>query len=98
MTIDIEKLKVRTQVLKDLIEKYKSEINEELECFDTLNPIFKNIESDLFLDEYNDDPCGRNFTEGTLGQYSDLENAYSDFLAAASGVDEDKLQNFFDLN
>jgi len=96
MTIDIDKLKTRTKILKELIEKYKNEINEDIRCFDNLYPVFIQIETDTFYEEYNADPCGRSFSDGVLGEYNDLENAYSDFLAAASGVDEAELDNFLD--
>lgn len=96
MTIDINKLKNRTKILKELIEKYKNEINEEIKCFDNLIPVFKKIETDSFYEEYDDDPCGRSFSDGILGKYNDLEDAYSNFLAAASGVDEAELDKFLE--
>jgi len=92
MDIDIKKLQSETKILQDLIEKYKQITPKDFQCFEQLNPIFEEIKNGKLSASYEEDPCTLYFFETSLGNYRDLETAYSNFLFTAGGGDEKKLE------
>ncbi len=91
MAIDIKRLKNESDILRELIEKYKFNTPKDFECFDTLLPIFEKIDNGDFDEPYTESPCSNSFSESSLGDYADLEEAYYQFLFTAEGGDRDKL-------
>ena len=94
--IDIKRLKDEASILEKLLIKYSQQEPEAKECHMQLSPMFKQIQSSMSLLPYKHIPCGRYFSEGKLGKFSDLESAYSSFYVTAIDYDRAKLKDFFD--
>lgn len=92
MNIDIKKLQHETKILRSLIEKYRPATPNDFQCFEKLNPTFREIENGKLSKPYEEDPCTVYFFETSLGNYRDLETAYSNFLFTVGGGDEKKLE------
>jgi len=82
--------------LRSALEKY-SKIEPEAEVIrKALEPMFNEIISGSAKLPIRRVPYSYNFTEGTLRNYSDLENVYSKFALRAEGCDLDRMNRFFD--
>lgn len=93
--INFIKLKQEAKILEDMLIQYKDIEQQAQTCLEALNPILNSIKSDQFSEAYEENPCGYYFLEGELGNYPELEDAYSNFIFTASDGDENELNEFF---
>jgi len=71
--------------LERQLERHKREDAQVQTLADSLSPLFDQIRSGSMKEPFEHIPGDYWFTEGSLGRFSDLENAFSKFKLAALG-------------
>ena len=91
--LDLPTLQDRCKRLQDLLQRYSATEPDAALCLRELKPIFDQAMAGQISEprKYGA-PCGYYFTEGSLRQYRELENAFAQFSMALQGYSDEYLE------
>ncbi len=92
--VDVERLKGEAKQLKALLEACPDPAADEM--LRALKPLLDAAQVGDLRAPIRTVPGGWQFHEGTLRQYPELEEAYAQLSATATGVDRAELRDFFE--